>query len=109
VETVVDVISLVLLLAGSFFAVVGGIGLIRLPCFFARFHGAGITDTLGAGLILTGLMFQGGLSLVTVKLAMVLFFLLVTSPTSTHALAKAALHQDVKPRLANEEDPSSSA
>ena len=97
------------LLAGSFFAVVGGIGLIRLPCFFARFHGAGITDTLGAGLILTGLMFQGGLSLDTVKLAMVLFFLLVTSPTSTHALAKAALHHDVRPRVAAEEDPSSSA
>ena len=108
-DTVVDAISLVFLLAGSFFAVVGGVGLIRLPCFFARFHGAGITDTLGAGLILTGLMFQGGLSLDTVKLAMVLFFLLVTSPTSTHALAKAALHHDVRPRLANEEDPSSSA
>jgi multicomponent Na+:H+ antiporter subunit G len=109
VETVVDVISFVFLLAGSFFAVVGGIGLIRLPCFFARFHGAGITDTLGAGLILIGLMFQGGLSLATVKLAMVLFFLLVTSPTSTHALAKAALHHDVRPRLAKEEEPSSSA
>ena len=108
-ETIIDVISVVFLLAGSFFAVVGGIGLIRLPCFFARFHGAGITDTLGAGLILTGLMLQSGLSLVTFKLAMVLFFLLVTSPTSTHALAKAALHHDVRPRLANEEDPPSSA
>jgi len=109
VETVIDVISLVLLLGGSFFAVVGGIGLIRLPCFFARFHGAGITDTLGAGLILTGLMFQGGLSLNTVKLAMVLFFLLVSSPTSTHALAKAALHHGVRPRLAEQEDPPSTA
>jgi multicomponent Na+:H+ antiporter subunit G len=89
--------------------VVGGIGLIRLPCFFSRFHGAGITDTLGAGLILTGLMFQSGLGLDTVKLVMVLFFLLVTSPTSTHALAKSALHHDVKPMLATEEDPSSSA
>jgi len=109
VETVIDGISFAFLLAGSFFAVVGGIGLIRLPCFFARFHGAGITDTLGAGLILTGLMFQGGFTLDTVKLAMVLFFLLVTSPTSTHALAKAALHHDVEPMLADEEDRSSSA
>jgi multicomponent Na+:H+ antiporter subunit G len=109
VETVIDGISFALLLAGSFFAVVGGIGLVRLPCFYARFHGAGITDTLGAGLILTGLMFQGGFSLDTVKLVMVLFFLLVTSPTSTHALAKAALTHGLKPRLANEEDPSSSA
>jgi multicomponent Na+:H+ antiporter subunit G len=66
VEIVIDGISFALLLAGSFFAVVGGIGLVRLPCFYARFHGAGITDTLGAGLILTGLMFQGGFSLDTV-------------------------------------------
>jgi len=109
VETVIDGISFALLLAGSFFAVVGGIGLVRLPCFYARFHGAGITDTLGAGLILTGLMFQGGFSLHTAKLVMILFFLLVTSPTSTHALAKAALTAGLKPRLANEEDPSSNA
>jgi multicomponent Na+:H+ antiporter subunit G len=109
VELAIDAVSFACLLAGSFFAVVGGIGLIRLPCFFARFHGAGITDTLGAGLILTGLMFQGGLSLDTVKLVMILFFLLVTSPTSTHALAKAALTRGLKPMLAKEEDPSSSA
>ena len=60
-----------LLLAGSFFCIVGGIGLIRLPDFFARIHGAGITDTLGASLVLAGLMVQAGLTLVTVKLVMV--------------------------------------
>ena len=51
-----------LLLAGSFFCIVGGIGLIRLPDFFARIHGAGITDTLGASLVLAGLMVQAGLT-----------------------------------------------
>jgi multicomponent Na+:H+ antiporter subunit G len=48
-------------------------------------------------------MFQGGFSLHTVKLVMVLFFLLVTSPTSTHALAKAALTHGLKPMLADAE------
>lgn len=89
--------SWICLLAGSFFAVVGGIGLIRLPDFYTRIHGAAITDTLGAGLVLGGLMLQAGLTLVTVKLVMILFFLLVTSPTSAHAVAKAARTRGLAP------------
>ena len=61
----VDVISWACILSGSFFAVVGGIGIVRLPDFYTRLHGGGITDTMGAGLILLGLMFQAGLTLVT--------------------------------------------
>ena len=45
----------ILLLTGSSFAIVGGIGLLRLPDLFSRMHGSGITDTLGAGSILAGL------------------------------------------------------
>ena len=58
----VDYLSLVLLAGGSFFCVVGAIGLLRLPDFYTRLHGAGIIDTLGAGLILVGLMMQAGFS-----------------------------------------------
>ncbi len=96
---VLDIITWVFLILGSFFAIVGGIGIVRLPEFYSRLHGGGITDTLGAGLIVTGLLFQGGLSLTTVKLLMILFFLMVTSPTSCHALAKSALTQGLKPVL----------
>ena len=80
--TPLDILSWACLLGGSVFAMIGGIGILRFPDFYTRLHAAGITDTLGAGLILIGLMFQGGLSLVTVKLVMILFFLLLTSPTS---------------------------
>ena len=97
-DAVLQVASAVFLAVGALFAVVGGIGIVRLPDFFCRMHGGGITDTMGAGFILTGLMLLGGLSLATVKLLMILFLLLVTSPTSTHALAKAALAHGVKPR-----------
>ncbi len=85
-----DMVSWICLVAGSLFCVIGGIGMLRMPDFYARGHSAGLTDTGGAGLILLGLMFQAGLTLVTVKLLMVLLFLYVTSPTATHALAKAA-------------------
>ena len=74
-ETAIDLLSWIFLVAGSFFAVVGGVGLLRLPDFFSRMHGGGMTDTMGAGLILTGLMFQTGLSLVTFKLVLITLLL----------------------------------
>jgi len=94
-----DLLSWICLITGSFFCIVGGIGLVRLPDFYSRMHGSGITDTLGAGLVLVGLMIQGGLTLVTVKLIMILVLLLLTSPTATHAIAKAAFTAGVEPQL----------
>lgn len=83
---------------GVFFIIVGGIGLLRLPDFYTRLHGAGITDTLGAGLIMLGLMIQGGQTQVTIKLILILIFLWYTSPTATHALARAAISDPENPK-----------
>lgn len=96
---VLDIISWIFLLAGSFFAIVGGIGIVRMPEFYSRLHGGGITDTLGAILILIGLCFQIGTPFILAKLLMILFFLMVTSPSSCHALANSAFTQGVKPEL----------
>jgi multicomponent Na+:H+ antiporter subunit G len=98
-----DILSWIFLIAGSAFAVIGGIGILRLPDFFTRMHGGGITDTMGATLILIGLMFQAPHWQVAVKLAMILIFLLITSPTSGHALAKAALSNGLEPQVASNE------
>ncbi len=78
------------LVSGSIFCVIGGLGVVRMPDFYTRSHAAGITDTLGATLILLGLGLHAGLSLISVKLVFVLFLLYVTSPTAAHALVKAA-------------------
>ncbi len=99
---VLEILSWACLSVGSFFAVVGGIGILRLPDFFCRIHGGGITDTMGAGLVLLGLMLHAGPGLETVKLLTILFFLLVSSPTSAHALARAAVSHGIDP--ATEED-----
>jgi multicomponent Na+:H+ antiporter subunit G len=103
--TVAEVLSWVFILSGAAFVVIGGIGLLRLPDFYTRIHAAGITDTMGAWLMLVGLMFQAGWTLVTVKLVMLLFFLLATSPLATHALAKAAYLRDLRPLLGPELTP----
>lgn len=97
----VDAISWLCLLTGSFFVLAGGMGVLRFPDFFTRLHGAGVTDTMGAGMILFGLMFQAGLSQAALKLCLILLFLFFTSPTATHALAKAALHGGLQPLLAD--------
>jgi multicomponent Na+:H+ antiporter subunit G len=98
-----DVLSWIFILGGLFFIVVGGVGVLRFPDVYTRLHAAGMTDTMGAGLVLIGLSFQSGLSfesgglLVTVRLLMIWAFLLFTSPIATHALARAALHGKVEP------------
>lgn len=99
---VVDIFGWIFVVAGSVFVIIGGIGLLRLPDFYSRIHAAGITDTMGAWLILIGLMFSAGWSLVTAKLVMLLFFLLLTSPLASHALAKAAFMRGLKPMIGNE-------
>ena len=96
-EVLLDILSGILLATGSFFILVGAIGLIRLPDVFARMHGAGVTDTLGAALFIGGLMLQSGLSLITVKLLLILVLFFFASPTSSYALANAALSQGLKP------------
>lgn len=84
---------------GGFLLVTGGVGVLRLPDFFSRVHAAGITETLATPLILFGLIFQIGLSLESVKLFLVVIFVLATGPSATHAMAGAALRGGAGPKL----------
>jgi len=96
-QVALDVLSWALLSAGGFFVLVGGIGALRMPNLYTRMHAASVTDTMGAVLVLGGIMVQAGLSLATIKLAAILLFLLITSPTSSYALAHSALLAGIKP------------
>ncbi|MCG8613812.1 MAG: monovalent cation/H(+) antiporter subunit G [Pseudomonadales bacterium] len=87
-----DGLSWLLLIGGVFFGISGALGLFRFPDFYTRVHAASITDSMATLLIISGLLFQAGWSLVSVKLLLILLFLLITSPTASHALAKAARH-----------------
>ncbi len=95
-EAALNLLSWAFVLGGAFFTLVGTVGLLRLPDVFARMHAAGMTDTMGAGLILAGLCFQGS-GLTAVRLLLILAFLWFTSPVSTHALARAALQGGLRP------------
>jgi len=96
-----EIIGGALIVLGAFFYVVGAIGIYRMPDVFTRLHAAGISDTAGAGLLIVGMMFLAGFSLVSVKLAIILGVIYFTSPIATHALAQAALHAGLEPILAS--------
>jgi len=96
-DTLIDIASWLLLSFGGVFVFIGGIGALRMPDLYTRMHAASLTDTMGTVLIIAGVMLQAGASLASIKLAAILIFLLFTSPTSTNALASAALLSGLRP------------
>ena len=105
--SILEIIGSVFLLSGTFVCIIGGIGIVRFPNFFARIHAASVPDTLGAGLCLLGMVVltcgltpeQGYdpklIALIIVKLVSIGVFIFVTSPISGHALAKSAYRDGV--------------
>lgn len=75
--------------AGLFFFAAGTLGLIRFPDVLTRMHATTKCDTLGAGLVLVGLMFFPGGLYLRLKLALVIVFLWLTNPTAAHYMARA--------------------
>lgn len=96
---IIDILSGLFMAAGSFFVLVGAISLVRMPDIYSRIHGASVIDTAGAGFLILGMMLQAGWSLVTLKLLFILAIFFFTLPVAAHALARAAMHEGVKPKL----------
>ncbi|GAA0858202.1 monovalent cation/H(+) antiporter subunit G [Aliiglaciecola litoralis] len=96
-DLVADILTGAFLALGCTLGIIGGIGMHRLGDFYSRLHAVGVTDTLCSFLVLTGLAFQAGISLVTVKLILVFFFLFFTSPTASFSLGNNAWNWGLKP------------
>lgn len=89
-DLLIDALSWFCFLVGGGLCISGSVGILRFPDFFSRVHAAGVTETLAAPVLLLGLMLQMGWTLATAKVLIIIIFLLATSPTSAHAIAKAA-------------------
>ena len=96
-QVIVEILSWVLILGGSFLTIVGAFGMLRFPNFWARLHASSVTDSGGVILLLAGMAIQAGWSLIAVKLIFILIFLFVTGPTASHAIANSALVSGLKP------------
>src|SRR5262245_39556750 len=83
-----EVVGGVLILGGAFFLFSAGLGMLRMPDIYTRMQAGTKASTLGNLLVLAGLaFFHPGWVL---KLVVVIYFVLMTNPISSHALARAA-------------------
>lgn len=92
-----EIVIAFFVLVGAGFALVGSIGLWRMPDFFTRLHGPTKATTLGVGgILLASAMHFSDAGLVSVHEIMVSVFLFITAPVSAHLLCQAALHLRLK-------------
>ena len=87
--TVVDILATGVLGLGLLLATIGLYGLLRMPSVFAQLHPAGLVTGPAVLLVLLASIASGSAEIIT-SAALVLLFVLVTSPLSSHAIAQAA-------------------
>ena len=80
-----------LIIMGVILFALGAVGILRFPDFLTRMHAAGKCDTLGALLVVTGIALYNGFALGSLKIVFIAVFIFLTSPTATHAIARAAM------------------
>ena len=80
----------VLIVVGTVFNIIGCIGIVRLPDIYNRLQAGTKCVTLGTCLVLLGTMLMAGSTAIALKALVCMVFVLVTSPTAAHALARGA-------------------
>jgi len=92
-----NTISFIVMTFGFFFLLVTVIGLIRLPGFFTRVHAVSKSETLGLALVFAGLMLHEGMTLVSMKYALIILFVALANPVGAHVLTRAAVRTGIMP------------
>jgi len=96
-DVLVNIISFLFILIGSIIILIGSFGLLRLPDVFSRIHAVGMIDTAGIGFIIFGLLIYSGFTIVSIKLLILGFVLIFTSPIAGHAVAISAKKTGLNP------------
>ena len=90
-------VSIGLIVVGLFFLLVAALGMVRLPDVYTRSHAVGMTDSLGAFFLLTGLAANQSDFTNMLRILVVLAILYLLNPVIGHATVRAALRSGVKP------------
>jgi len=94
-----EIIVAAFLMVGSFFVLVGAVGLARLPDFFMRLHAPTKATTLGVGgMLLASMAHFLALGVPSVQELLITLFLFITAPVSAHMLARAGLRMRLRSR-----------
>ena len=88
------IIGAIIVLTGSIFLFLGSLGLVRMPDLYNRIQAGTKATTLGTILTLLGILFLN--THCAGKLIILMLFVLMTNPISSHVLARAAHHYKIK-------------
>lgn len=94
---VFDLVGFSLVVVGLVFMVLGALGLVTLPDFFSRTHAASKVDTVGVAAVALGIAFIEGVTFDSLKVLLVALFVVISTPVASHALARAAIRNGLKP------------
>jgi len=79
-----------LLVSGTFFVLIAGIALVRMPDLLLRMQGSAKAGTLGVGLIILGVAIAYGTYAAFTKAVLVIVFYFLTAPVAAHVISRAA-------------------
>ena len=95
----IELLATALLVVAGSFALIGAIGLVRLPDFYMRLHAPTKATTLGVGgVLLASMLLSWARSQPAVHELLITLFVFVTAPVSANLMAMAALHLQVPSR-----------
>lgn len=93
---IINILTVLLLLAGAFFFLAGTIGLLRFPDVYTRLHALTKADNLGLGLLLAGLALQAESWTMVAKLLLIWLLILLASSSVAHLVARTAQQRGIK-------------
>jgi multicomponent Na+:H+ antiporter subunit G len=95
-STLIDVLALAAIAAGSFFFLAGTVGLLRFPDTLTRLHALTKADNLGLGLVVLGLLLQVDSVLAGLKLLCIWLLVLLSGACVSQLIALNARRGDVR-------------
>ena len=92
----IEILTSIILIIGSLFCLLAGLGMLKLPDTLTRMHAATKAGTFGAGLILIAeaVFFQD--TGIWLRALAAIVFLLLTAPVAAHLIGRAAYHSGIK-------------
>lgn len=90
-----DVIAGSLIILGGAFAIIGGLGLLRMPDVLIRMHASTKIGTLSTGLILVGCAIVYASPDVIIRAIAIMLFILLTAPIGAHMMGRSVLSTGV--------------
>jgi multicomponent Na+:H+ antiporter subunit G len=97
IDLITTVVGVAFVVAGVGFALIGSIGVLRLPDFYTRMHAASKLDTMSLGLCMVGLAILQGPNLNAVKLLLIFLFASIANPAAANALGRSAMRAGLEP------------